>query len=118
MHILLVEDDRTIRTIVEEALAEEGYEVSSARHGAAALAELRQGRPDLILLNLAMPVMDGWDFARRYHATPPPHAPIIILSAMARAPQHAAALGATGVLGKPFDLDELARVIAETLRGG
>ena len=64
--ILIVDDDQEIREMLEITLIEEGYEVLSASDGEAALALLERNRPNLILLDMRMPVMDGWGFARAY----------------------------------------------------
>jgi CheY-like chemotaxis protein len=60
--VLVVDDDRDIRELLVELLASEGYEVASAADGRRALAEARSRRPDVILLDLMMPVMSGWEF--------------------------------------------------------
>ena len=66
VRVLVVDDDESIRQIVRMCLGDEGYEVFEAANGLDALALLPDCRPDLILLDLRMPVMDGWEFARRY----------------------------------------------------
>ena len=75
--ILVVDDDESIRQIVRLCLSDEGYSVSEAPNGRVALEGLHESRPSLILLDLRMPVMDGWEFARQYRQTPGPHAPIV-----------------------------------------
>lgn len=105
--ILVIDDDESIRQIVHLFLSDEGYEVIEAPNGRAALDALEDFRPSLILLDLRMPVMDGWEFARRYRLTPGPHAPIVAFVAALNAVQEAAELETALVLGKPFDLDEL-----------
>jgi len=105
--VLVVEDDEGIREFVSMALADEGYDVAAAPHGAAALALVRQAQPNLILLDMRMPVMDGWEFSRAYRQTPPPHAPIIVLTAARDAADRAEQIDADGYLAKPFDVDDL-----------
>jgi two-component system chemotaxis response regulator CheY len=105
--ILIVDDDESIRQIVKLCLSDEGYEAFEAPNGQVALDTLDEIRPDLILLDLRMPVMDGWEFARRYKSLPGPHAPIVAFIAALNAEQECADLDAAGVLSKPFDLDEL-----------
>jgi two-component system, chemotaxis family, chemotaxis protein CheY len=109
--ILVVDDDESIRQIVRICLSDEGYDVFEASNGLAALALLPQCRPDLILLDLRMPVMDGWEFARRYRLGPGPHVPIVAFIAALNAQQDCAELDAATILTKPFDLDELLDIV-------
>lgn len=114
--VLVVEDDEGIREFVETALSDEGYEVMTAPHGAAALGLLEQRPPAIILLDMRMPVMDGWQFAQAYRAQPGPHAPIIVVTAAREATERAAQIGAEGVLPKPFHLAELLEVVEAHVR--
>ena len=109
--VLVVDDDEGIREMVEIALSDEGYEVMTAPHGAAALDLLQERPPSLILLDMRMPVMDGWQFAQAYHQRPGPHAPIIVVTAAREASDRAAQIGADGVLAKPFLLTDLIAVV-------
>jgi two-component system chemotaxis response regulator CheY len=110
--ILVVEDDDSIRDLVDLVLSGAGYEVLTATDGAAALQVVRTARPDLVLLDMRMPIMDGWEFARRYRARPEPHAPIVVLTAARDAAVRAAEIHANGYLGKPFDVDELLLLVS------
>ena len=77
--VLVVDDDPDILDALSEILEVEGYDVQRARNGREALQRLEQAMPDLVLLDLMMPVMDGWAFARsRARGARPP---IIVLSA-------------------------------------
>jgi two-component system chemotaxis response regulator CheY len=114
--VLVVDDDEDIRDVIEIALAGEGYEVQAAPDGAVALSLVGESRPDLILLDMRMPVMDGWEFARAYHEMPGPHAPIVVLTAAVNAGAYSEQIGAAGFLAKPFDLDQLFRRVDERLR--
>jgi two-component system chemotaxis response regulator CheY len=105
--ILVVDDDDSIRQIVRMCLSDEGYEVCEAPNGQVALERIVQCQPSLILLDLRMPVMDGWEFARRYRAGPGPHAPIVAFVAALNAEQECGELETAAILAKPFDLDEL-----------
>jgi CheY-like chemotaxis protein len=113
--ILVVDDDEAILRTVEATLADEGYTVLAASDGAAALDLVRQRSPSLILLDMKMPVMDGWGFARAYRAQPRPHAPIVVLTAAVNAGQRAAEIGARGYLAKPFNLDDLLAMVSQCL---
>ena len=111
--MLVVDDDPVISTYIAETLGDEGYEASTASNGAAALRMLEQDRvsgrpdPDLILLDMRMPVMDGWTFAREYRKLPGPHARILVITAAHDALNRLQEVQAVEVLPKPFDLDEL-----------
>ena len=116
--VMVVDDDETIRDLVEWALHDAGYEVISAPDGSVALDLLGSTRPDLILLDLRMPVMDGWAFARSYRGLPEPHAPIVVITAALDGRVLPPEIGAAGLMAKPFDLDELlANVARHTTRG-
>jgi CheY-like chemotaxis protein len=113
--ILVVDDDAALRRIVVALLTDEGYAVMEAADGAAALARAREGTPGLILLDMRMPVLNGWEFARRYRAQPPPHAPIICVTAALDAAARGTQIGAVASLSKPFDLDELLTLVRRYL---
>jgi two-component system, chemotaxis family, chemotaxis protein CheY len=114
--ILFIDDDESIREFVSMALIDEGYEVNTAPHGAAALELLPQYLPDLILLDMRMPVMDGWAFLREYRQTSPPHVPIIALTASRNAPDAQVPPDVNSFLAKPFDLNELLDLVAQELQ--
>ncbi len=109
--VLVVDDDESIRELVEMALSSEGHQVMTAPHGAAALEAIALSPPDVILLDMKMPVMDGWEFARVYRAAPGQHAPIVVVTAAQDAASRAAEVAADGHLPKPFDLEDLFRVV-------
>jgi CheY-like chemotaxis protein len=113
--ILIVDDDEGIRQIVRLCLSDEGYEVREAANGQAALDALDEFWPSMILLDLRMPVMDGWEFARRYERLPGPHAPIVAFVAALNAEQECATLPMAGILTKPFDLDDLLEAVRRQL---
>jgi CheY-like chemotaxis protein len=114
--ILVVEDDDGIRNLVDLVLSSAGYEVLTAADGAAALQVIGTVHPDLVLLDMRMPVMDGWELARRYRAMPGPHAPIVVVTAARDAAQRAAEIDANGYLGKPFDMAELLAMVSHHTR--
>ena len=113
--ILIVDDDESIRQIVRICLTDEGYEVFEAPNGQVALNMLTEIAPMLILLDLRMPVMDGWEFAKRYESMPGPRAPLVAFVAALNAEQDCADLDAAGILAKPFDLDDLLRAVRNLL---
>jgi CheY-like chemotaxis protein len=109
--VLVVDDDRDILWSMDMALSDEGYEVLTASDGAEALAVLQQHVPKVILLDMRMPVMDGWQFARAYRRRPGPHAPIVVVTAARDAAERAAEIQAEDVLPKPFRVDDLLRMV-------
>ena len=81
-HVLVVDDDPEVRRWLERVLTAEGWQVSEAEHGRAALARVRERRPDLILLDLLMPEMDGFEFLAELHAAPAgPRIPVVVVTA-------------------------------------
>jgi CheY-like chemotaxis protein len=111
--ILVVDDDASIRQFLELALTDRGYDVVTAEDGKAALEAIEGAPPSLVLLDMRMPVMDGWAFAAAYRERPEPRAPVIVLTAARDAAQYAAEIEAAAFLPKPFDLRALFRIIAE-----
>ncbi len=110
--VLVVDDDETISEFVGMALSDEGYNVVTAPHGAAALELIaRDGEPGLILLDMRMPVMDGWQFSREYRQRGGTRAPIVVLTAAADAELSAKQIQADAFLAKPFDLTELLALV-------
>ena len=111
--VLLVDDDSLIRVTLAEALADEGYAVETAGHGREALEVLANWRPDVIVLDLMMPVMDGWAFrAEQIRLGLADSVPLVILSAARRASEAARDLSAQDCVQKPFEFDVLLDAIA------
>ena len=107
LRVLVVDDDRAIRDLVTVALLDEGYHVVAAVNGLEALDRLQGFQPDVILLDIQMPEMDGPTFAERYRRTPGPHAPIVVFSAAEGLAHWAERLGAVAAVDKLFDLASL-----------
>ena len=115
--VLVVDDDPDILDAICDILEAEGYRVSRARHGVEALEQVDGERPDVILLDLMMPVMDGVAFSQALRQRPAvSDIPIVVISADGN-PQRAASVGATGYLAKPFDIEALLSQVAGITRG-
>jgi DNA-binding response OmpR family regulator len=117
--ILVVDDDRELRALVHSYLAQEGFRVVSAPDGRQALFVAREEKPDLIILDLMMPEVGGYDFMRVYNKEA--DAPIILLTARLGESDKVLGLelGADDYVTKPFSLRELtARVRAVLRRAG
>ncbi|MFQ3565713.1 MAG: response regulator [Aggregatilineales bacterium] len=109
-HILVVEDNLDNLTLIIDALSPFDYQISSAQDGEAALAAVRERKPDLILMDLSLPLIDGWTVARSLKADAAfCHIPIIALTAHAMAGDRdrALAAGCDDYLPKPINLREL-----------
>jgi CheY-like chemotaxis protein len=112
--ILLVEDDHALRDTLADVLADEGFEVACAANGLEALEKLGKGlQPDLIVLDLVMPVMDGWAFRDAQRQRPDLSGiPMVVLSASFPTDSpRIRALGAEEVLSKPVGMDRLLRAV-------
>ena len=110
--VLLVDDDPEILEATGQVLREWGYTVDEAADGPTALSLARKSRPDLVLVDLMMPVMDGWTLIRRMReekvAT---DVPLVVFSADRDARDRARDLDAAAALRKPFELEELQDVV-------
>ena len=108
--ILVVDDEALIRHLVVDTLTDEGHDVRDAPSGEAALRQLKDPAPDLLIVDLRMPDMTGQEFVRRQREGGVP-IPVVVLSGSSEARQVGSDLGAVAVIHKPFDLDELVRVV-------
>jgi DNA-binding response OmpR family regulator len=110
--VLLVDDDPDIRNLIAYALSDEGYQVDEAADGLAALEIADRRRPDIIILDMKMPRMDGWQFARLYRERYDQQAPIIVVTAAYDVADRAADINSESYLSKPFDLATLIERVA------
>jgi DNA-binding response OmpR family regulator len=108
----VAEDDAPTRGFLVAALTDEGYLVSVATDGKAALERCAEVKPDIVVLDLSMPIIDGFEFLRRRGADC--FAPVIAVSAAFRREQ-LAGLPVAAFVAKPFDLHVLIGVIARSL---
>lgn len=101
--ILIVEDDGDIAFALSTLLESEGYDVHIANNGLEALSALKEkGLPDLILLDMMMPLMNGWEFAAEFRRQYSEVCPIIVMTAAADARQRASDVNASEWIEKPF----------------
>ena len=115
-NILVVEDDRNISDLIQMYLVKEGFEVRIAADGGKAIAEFQKSVPDLILLDIMLPVMDGWAVCAKIRETS--KVPIIMLTAKSEVFDRIQGLemGADDYIVKPFEMKELLARINAVLR--
>lgn len=112
--VLVVDDSLTVRKITSRMLTREGYEVATAKDGVDGLQQLQDLRPDLILLDVEMPRMDGFEFARNVRADERTRSiPIIMITSRTadKHRNHAAEIGVNEYMGKPYQEDQLLALI-------
>jgi len=114
--ILVVDDDTSIRDIVVEILSDEGYEVRGFSNGLDALRALTEELPALVVLDMRMPVLNGWEFAREMRSRGH-DIPILVMTAAQDARAWAEEIGAVGYIAKPFEVDRLISAVANAITG-
>ena len=114
--VLIVEDDKNISDLLQMYLEKEGYTVTTAADGGQGLAKFRTIQPDLVLLDLMMPVMDGWSVCKAIRSES--QTPIIMLTAKGETDDKVTGLkaGADDYVTKPFEMKELLARIEAVLR--
>jgi DNA-binding response OmpR family regulator len=113
--ILVVDDDWQMREVIRQTLEDEGFVVEVAADGRQALDQAGRNRPAVLVLDMGLPLLDGYgvaDGVRQLYADPPP---ILIVTADGRAAEKARKVRAAGYLSKPFDLDELCSAVTRIL---
>ncbi|TAK34526.1 MAG: response regulator [Chloroflexota bacterium] len=115
--ILVVDDDPDLLEMVGLVLESAGYAVLPAMNGIEALRRVQEGHPALILLDMKMPLMDGWEFMARYRQLHNHQSPVIILTAAQDARAWAEQVQADGYLAKPFDIADLLNIVDKHIRG-
>jgi two-component system OmpR family response regulator len=117
-----VEDDAPIRDLLTEALEAAGFRVSPVRDGFAALNEARRAAPDVIVLDLGLPLLDGQEFLDAWRTVESSqHAPVLVLSASSELPPRLASGSVQGHITKPFDVDAVIEAVSQLVvreRGG
>jgi CheY-like chemotaxis protein len=117
--ILVVDDEASLRALTADALRDEGYAVRTADNGKHALEMLATWTPDVIVLDMMMPVVDGWGFIEKYRNVVGADIPIISVSAIMTSSiaNRLKALGVHVCLEKPFSFVDLARGVARAAAG-
>lgn len=118
-HILVVEDTHDNRQVAELILRDAGHTVLSAADGASGVAVAAASRPDLILMDLALPHMDGWEATRRLKADPATRdIPVIAFTAhvLQDDARRARDAGCVALIPKPFEIDDLLQQIEVLLK--
>jgi DNA-binding response OmpR family regulator len=115
--VLIVEDEPYVRDVIAEYLANAGYVVDAAGSGLQALECMRSTMPDLVLLDLGLPIMSGPDFVAAVRREPRlASANVVVLSGQADLTDEVANLGARASLAKPVDLDILLAIVDRVSR--
>jgi len=118
--VLLADDEEDIKIVLSTFLQSHGYEIATAFDGLDTLEKVQSEKPDLILLDIMMPVLDGYEVCKRLKADKrTANIPILMLSAAAHADSIARALsaGAKDYIVKPFEPEKLLEKIKEILAG-
>jgi CheY-like chemotaxis protein len=118
--VLIVEDEADLAWVEQFNLQDEGYDVEVALEGLAAIEALDRFAPQLMVLDVMLPHVNGWKVLERAHELPSERRPkVILVSAVAGIRELADAEGipVVGILSKPFDMDELVRMVGDTMGG-
>ncbi|HEX9017254.1 MAG TPA: response regulator [Chloroflexota bacterium] len=113
--MLIIDDDRDLLELMAFVLSAEGFDVETAGEGREALDKVGESMPGLILLDMKMPVMNGWEFAAEFHRRHGAGIPIVVVTAAENAEKRAEEIGASGWVSKPFDVGYLVRVVRRHL---
>ena len=112
--VLVVEDHADTRELVATLLETAGFSVVTADNGLTGLQRLQEARPCVVLLDLTMPVMSGWEFrSAQLQMDGLSGVPVLLMTALPDAERHARALKAAGVIAKPFDYDRLISQVSQ-----
>jgi DNA-binding response OmpR family regulator len=115
--LLLVDDEAPIVEVLSRALRARGHEVRAAMNGADGLLALTEEVPDVMLLDISLPDITGWELLRRMSRLDRERVPVIVFSASPLAPNRVREFQPAGVLTKPFPMSALSRLVDEVVRG-
>ena len=114
-YVLVIEDEDVLRELLEIVLAEEGHDVRGATNASRALEMVGGERPSVIVFDMTLPDLSGAEFVKRYRRLPDATATLIAVSGIANLEEEATRIGADGYLTKPFELDDLLRLVNQSL---
>ena len=112
--VLVIDDEATVRELVAEALMSHGHRITVASSGREGLARFETGRYDVVLTDLGMPDLDGWEVARAIKSASH-DTPVLLLTGWGEAPDSSSAALVDGILRKPFDIVDLAAAVTAAL---
>jgi two-component system sensor histidine kinase ChiS len=113
--VLLVDDEQPILTVLTRTLRAKGYQVRAVTNGMDALLALSEEIPDVMLLDINLPDLTGWEVLRRLSPTDRARVPVIVFSASPLAPSRVQEFRPAGVLVKPFPVEALQRLLRDVL---
>jgi two-component system, OmpR family, response regulator len=116
VRVLVVDDSEDVRAFLRAAHEDEDYAVDVAGDGDEAMTVAARFRPAVILLDLMMPNVSGWEFLTRYRETAGPHAPVIVVSALPRRVLNEHKLAVEEIMPKPISIDRLLAAIESHVR--
>ena len=110
--VLVVDDDEDMVEVIELLLHDAGYATRTAQNGRQALDVIAESMPALIVLDMLMPVMNGWQFAQAFRSRYGRAIPIVVATAAEHIERRRNGLDVTDVLPKPFEISDLLRLVA------
>jgi DNA-binding response OmpR family regulator len=113
--VLVVDDDVRVRQVLQWALEDEGFAVETAEDGRQALARATEHPPDLVVLDITLPILNGYMVARALRETHGAQLPVLAITGDGQAPLKAERAGAYAYLRKPFDVAELVAAVRRGL---
>ena len=116
-YVLLVDDDPDMVAVIKVVLEAAGFACRTAENGETAIAIAAEEKPALVLLDMMMPIMNGWECAAELRRLYGPTLPIVVATATERDEAWCAEVGADAVIGTPFDAQHLVDVVTERVRG-
>jgi CheY-like chemotaxis protein len=110
--VLVVEDEPYLCDLIADVLEAEGHTARKASNGLDALQMISERKPHLVLLDLMMPIMDGWEFMAELRANPAwRDVPVVVITAVYDVAKTQSITNASAVITKPFDIDQLSDVV-------